>query len=374
MTDTGRVTPLARLRRGWRWGALAILVAVLVGLPSLAAARPASTAAPSPAELLARVRSSADVGWSGYGESRGALVVPDVRELGDLPSLVGGTTRLRAWWRGPDSWRVDALALAGETDVITDPAGSWTWDSADRTATRLNGQLPVRLPQAPDLLAPPLGRRLAGAPDVTPSALPARRVAGRSASGLRLTPTDPAGTTVASVDLWVEPDTGLPLEVQVRADGQDAPSLTSLLLDLDLTRPSIASTTFTPPPQATVSTGRAPDLAARIDGFAPFLLPDTLAGAPRTDAVDAFRTVRGVATYGRGFATYVVIPLPRDVGRTVLTKLAQYDGRIQTPLVSGLVARADRRTYLLAGTVPAAVLDRALAELAADPPPFRGDR
>ena len=372
MTDTDGVTSPSRLRRSWRWGAFAALAAVLACLPSLAGVLPASADGLPADELLRRVRASGTVGWSGFGESRGGLVLPDVRELGDLPGLVGGTTRTRTWWRSPADWRVDTLSLVGETDVATDATGSWTWVSADRTATRLSGELPVRLPQAADLLAPVLGRRLAGTPDVRPAPLPGRRVAGRETQGLRLLPADPSTTTVDAVDLWVEPGTGLPLEVEVRAGGQALPSLTTLLLDLDLTRPDVARTVFTPPPDAAVTTSQAPDLASRIDQFAPYRLPGTLAGLPRSDRADVLRGAGGVATYGNGFGTFAVVPLPRDLGRTVRTRLAATDGVIDTPLVSGLVRRADRRTYLLAGTVPPALLERALAELAAQPPPFLG--
>jgi MucB/RseB N-terminal domain len=374
MTETDRVSVparLRRLRRLWRWAVPALAVAVLAALPSVARALPTGGDRLPAQELLARVRASGSVGWSGYGESRGGLVVPDVRELGDLPQLAGGTSRLRGWWRGPGDWRVDALSLAGETDVATDRSGAWTWVSTDVTATRLAGELPVRLPQAADLLAPVLGRRLAGTDGVRVTPLPARRVAGRTAQGLRLTPPDPTATTVRQVDLWADPGTGLPLRVELLAAGQTRPSLTALLLDLDLTRPPVDRTTFTPPGGASVTVEQAPDLAARIDQLAPYLLPQTLAGLRRTDRVDALRESSGVATYGSGFGTFALVPLPRDAGRTLLNRLSSTDGRIVTPLVNGLVARGDRRTYLLAGTVPADVLERALTELLRDPPPRR---
>jgi hypothetical protein len=63
---------------------VAALLGVLLSLPSLAGALPAScrSSGPpslSPAGLLERIRAPALVGWSGYGESRGSLVLPDVR-------------------------------------------------------------------------------------------------------------------------------------------------------------------------------------------------------------------------------------------------------------------------------------------------------
>lgn len=349
-------------------------LAALTALPSLAGALPADAPPVPLAELVARIRASPDVAWSGYGESRGALVLPDVRELGDLPGLVGGTTRTRTWWRAPDEWRVDALSLVGETDTTRDPDGSWTWDSADERAQRIVGELDVRLPAAPDLVAPVLGHRLAGTGDVELSALPDRRVAGRAAAGVRLTPRDPATTTVAAVDMWAEPRTGLPLRVEVHAAGQDQPVLTSLLLDLELAAPPRSRTTFLPPARASVSVDEAPDLAAAVDRFAPFALPPVLAMLPRRQRTD-LGLVGGVGTYGDGFTALVVLPLPLDAGRRLVRRIdSDGDGesaRVSTPLVNGLAATVRERAYLLVGTVPETVLQRALAELRFTEPPLR---
>lgn len=349
----------------------------LVALPSLAGELPVASSELSAQQLRERVRTSDEVAWSGYGESRGRLVLPDVRDLGELPGLFAGTTRTRAWWRGPDDWRVDALTLVGEVDTTRDPDGGWSWSSADRRAVRIVGDLDVRLPHAGDLLAPALGHRLAGTADVDVSPLPARRVAGRSAAGLRLVPRSPTTTTVRSVDLWVEPETGLPLQVEVRAAGRDAPALSALLLDLDLATPPPARTAFEPPPRAAVFVGEARDVAAAADRFAPYALPAELAGLPRR-ARSPLTTGGGVGTYGDGFSALAVLPLPRDVGRRLLFRIGldpEGDGttaRVATPLVNGLVgAGGDDRAYLIVGTVPDALLDRALAELRASPPSLR---
>ena len=99
-----------------------------------------------------------------------------------------------------------------------------------------------------------------------------------------------------------------------------------------------------------------------------------LAGAPR-----------GVGTYGSGLALLAVVPLSADIARPVLrrlsgppavaldtTALADADGRaVATPLVNAVAVRLGRRYYLLAGTVQQSVLERAVAALAANPPPRR---
>ncbi len=360
-------------RRSWRWAVLALGVSLLVLLPTLASALPVRTTTLSAQELLRRVRASGAVGWSGYGESRGALVLPDVRELSDLPSLVGGTTRARAWWRGTRDWRVDALSLVGETDTTRDPDGGWTWQSADRRAVRVVGELDVRLPTAADLLAPALGRRLAGTPDVDASRLPGRRVAGRSTDGLRLVPRDPASTTVRSVDLWADPVNGLPLRVEVNAEGADEPQLVALLLDLDLHRPPAERTRFSRPVGAAVTVGEAPDIAALADRFAPYLLPDELAGLPRRSR-SALSTGGGVGTYGDGFTVLALVPVPGNLARRVIERVDPQDddrtGAVSTPLVNALIGEGRRgRAYVLVGTVPQARLVLALAQLRAAPPP-----
>lgn len=363
--------------RGWRWGVVAALLAVLLALPSLAGALPARLSARpsglSAAGLLERVLASDTVGWSGYGESRGRLVLPDVRELGELPGLFAGTTRTRAWWRSPDQWRVDALTLVGEVDTTRDPNGGWTWNSADRRALRIVGELDVRLPTAADLLAPALGHRLAGTQDVEVSSLPARRVAGRSADGLRLVPRDPARTTVGRVDLWADVGTGLPLRVEVSAVGEGEPVLTAVLLDLSLTPPPVSLTDFRRPRNADVTVGDAPDVAALADRFAPYVLPDVLAGLPRRPR-SPLSTGGGVGTYGDGFTALAVLPLPGDLGRRLLSRIDDEsdDGRtayVTTPLVSAVVGLGDRdRAYLVAGTVPEPLLTAALEQLRAAPP------
>lgn len=361
-----------------RWAVVSVVVAVLLTLPAAVGAVPVDDSDVDLETLLGRVRTSEGVAYSGYGEARGDLVLPDVDALGDLPGLISGTTRLRAWWRGPEDFRIDALTLVGEVGTVADAAGTWTWVSADRGATLVRGEVDVRLPRGADLLAPALGARLSRSHDVRVSSLSSRRVAGVDAAGLRLEPAHPRSTTVAHADVWAEPRSGLPLLVEVHAVDVDEPALTSLLLDLELSPPPAERTAFRPPPGASVTVTDAPDIAAAADRFAPFALPDELAGLPRRLRVDD--AGQGVATYGDGFTTLAVVPLRDDTARGLLRQLADRDasagGRPQeaeigTALLQGLVARRGDRAYLLAGTVPQPLLRQALAELVASPPPLR---
>ena len=350
---------------------MAALVAVLAVAPTAVRALPAGASSLTAQQLRDRIRASATVGWSGTSESRAGLALPDVRDLGDLPALLGGTVRTRVWWRDAGTWRVDEQRLAGEQDVIVSGGTTTTWTSADQTVQELTGDLPVRLPRAADLLAPVLGRRLAGAPDTVLRRLPARRVAGVSAAGLQLVPHDPSTSTVASVQVWADPASGLPLQVEVRAQGQDRPVLTSLLLDLDRRTPPAERTAFSIPRGASVTADDAPDIAAQVDQAVPYILPRHLAGSER-QVVPGLEQVRGVGTYGAGLSAFAVIPLPRDVADRLSRRLSAAGGpRLSTPLVNALVGTTPRRTYLLVGSVPQGVLDRAFAELETNPPPRR---
>ncbi len=366
---------------------VAALVAALVSLPSLARLLPSDAASGlTAAQLLERVRAADRVPFSGYGEVRGDLDLPDVRELSQLPATVGETTRLRAWWRGPREYRVDQLTLTGEIDVVqgvhseggTDQPRRVTWNSERRRADVLVGPQTVRLPVGADLLPNTLGARLARAEGVVPALLPDRRVAGRPAAGLRLTSPDPAATTIAAVDLWVEPGTGLPLQVEVLAAGAARPSVTSVLLDLDLAEPAAERTRFEPPSRARVTRDRAPDLAALADRESPFALPGSLAGLPRSDRITGL--TGGVATYGQGFSALTVVPLPPGTAYDVYRRMVRAQPAAErqdqvavvgTPLVQLLLSSRAGRGYLLAGTVPEPVLQRALQALEAAPPPLR---
>ena len=108
----------------------------------------------------------------------------------------------------------------GESDTYADGGVTYLWNYGTNLLTQVTGAEPVRLPRAPDLLPPALARRLldtAGRADRI-SRLPARRIAGVDAAGLRLVPTG-TGTTIGSVEIWADPASGLPVEVRISSRG-----------------------------------------------------------------------------------------------------------------------------------------------------------
>ena len=359
---------------GWlRWCAVAAGVAGLVALPSLAGLRPAREADVSAADLLARIKTSADAGYTAYAEAVGGLRLPLTDQFEGLTDLLGDRSRLRVWWRGPDDWRIDALAATGETDVYGDATGTWTWEYEGEHAVR--AAIPsVRIPHGADLEPAQLARRLLSEADPGEvSRLPARRVAGRDAPGLRLRPDDPQ-TTVSSVDVWADRGSGVPLHVEVVGGGTTV--VRSSYLDFRPGTPDPSTTSFTPPPGESVRVEQSADLATRIDRFAPYVPPDELVGYPLRQRVDG---LGAVGTYGRGVSVLVAIPLPGRVSWRLGDQLEGTPGLVDTATgpqlavgpVSLLLSRVAGRIWLLAGTVTTDTLQRAAAQLTAAPPRIR---
>lgn len=358
---------MARLTSRWRWVVILAGVALLLALPAVVRAWPVD-AADVPADQLAqRVLASADQPYQGYAETRGGLALPDFGSLSDQAELLGGSSRLRVWYAGPTAWRVDLLGPTGERDVYGDPEGTWEWSSNLQMAERLEVDTQLRLTKPADLLPPELGRRLIGG--ATPAELTAIdpvRVAGRSVPGLRITPASPL-STVGRVDIWVEPESGLALRVEVTAKGATTPSLESGFLDLSLSQPAAGLLSFEPPAGARV-TRSAGDLVQRAETTIPILLPDTLAGLARSTERPS-----AVATYGEGFDAVAVLAVPsrfvdrliRDVVPVTVRPWGGTAGLIETPLVNALLFSVDGQAYAVAGAVTVGELDRIGAEVAA---------
>ncbi|MGI5164515.1 hypothetical protein ACQEU3_09200 [Spirillospora sp. CA-253888] len=173
-----------------RWLLVAALVAALCAVPVAIAAYPASSTGPDPQALRRLMLASADEPHEGLVETRGSLGLPALPGLDEATALLSGTSRLRVWYDGPRRWRVAQLLAAGERDFQQGPDALTVWDYEREVLTRVRGRPAVRLPNASDLAPPALARRLLGmaASADRVSALPARRTAGRSAVGLRVTP------------------------------------------------------------------------------------------------------------------------------------------------------------------------------------------
>lgn len=352
-----------------RWALVLGLVAVLVALPALIAAWPAADAHRSAVDLRTAALASTGVAFSGYAESVGGLALPGSDHLSTVADLFSARTAMRVWWRAPDDNRVDVLSAGGETDVHRDPSGAWTWDyESDRV--RRTEPSPLALPAPADLLPTTLARRLLSEADPSElSRLGADRVAGHDALGLRLVPSD-AASSVASVDVWVDAVTGLPLRVRLFGKGATNPAINTSFLDLQVGEQSPSVTSFTPPVGATVEPG--PDYGVLEDAgrrLSQIPLPSTLAGLQRRTLEGA---PRAIGLYGRGVTLLVVLPLPSGLAGELHRAAEQNPTAVRdelgTRLTAGpigilLVETLGRTSYGLIGTVTLDALAQAAREL-----------
>ena len=262
---------------------------------------------------------------------------------------------------------------AGESDTYQDGQVTYLWDYGRSLLTQIIGAQPVRLPRAADLLPPALARRLLGIAAATAhlSRLPTRRVAGVDAAGLRVTPAG-QGTTIGAIDIWADPRTGLPVEVQIIARGAAQPVLTSSFLELSQRRPGLDVVTPDPAPDIGFATTSLPSVDSVLNREG-IRFPRQLSGRRQ---VVIPGSPPGVAVYGTGFSRFVLVPLPRAAGASMLTAAlnagaagvplaGQTGALIQTPMLTVLLVEAGfgRTTFLLAGAVTPAVLEAAASNL-----------
>jgi len=357
-----------------RWAIVASLVTTLVAIPLVISVLPAAESEIGSEELLQKVQDSGDISYSGYAQSIGGVLLPINDQLPELVELFADRTTTRVWWRGPQEWRVDTIALTGETGVHRRGATTWTWEYEANRATRT--LVPdLRTPRPDDLLPSELGRRLlseAEADEVT--RLPAERIAGVSAPGLQLRPREPQ-SNVDRVDIWVDPGTGLPLRVAVYGEGASVPAVTTSFLDIEFAQPDAATTNFSPPPGARVQVDEVDDIVAAVDRFGDSVPPDQLAGLDRREQAQGLGSV---GDYGRGVTVLIAVPLWREFADPLRRQLFEAPGVDLTnpmgtavtvgPFSVLLTSGRGDVSYLLTGTVDLATLERAAQDLRDNPP------
>lgn len=366
----GRTVVAAQARR--RWGVVLAVVVGLSAVPVVLAHRPVpATQQLAPAALRDRIAASADRPHHGYAQSAGALGLPPLPNLEDVTALVSTTTEMRVWHGAPDRWRVDVLGPGTERGLYQVPGEQYLWDYGESRLTRIVGEQPLRLPRAADLTPPELARRLlrlAAGDRLEP--LPARRVAGITAAGLRVVPVTP-GTTVAHLDVWADAATGLAVQAELTAVGASRPVFVTRFLELSLTAPDAAA--LVPPvpgPGIGSTTTSTADVLAGLDRWDSLTPPDRVAGFSRQDTVAG---VSAAGAYGTGLARFVVLGVPGRLGDEVFGNAARWGRQLTVPggeavliaagLLNLLVVRSGP-TYLVTGLVDAPLLERIAADLA----------
>jgi hypothetical protein len=358
-----------------RWWCVGIGVVLLVATPMFVRALPVSDDDLSAGALLERIRDSRGLSFSGYAESAGNVGLPANDELESLSELLSGTSRTRVWWRDPEVWRVATVRTTGETDLVHEPGRTTRWVFESRSVT-IFPDVPVRLPNTADLLPHELARRvLAGARPSELSRLPARRVAGRPALGLRLTPADEQAS-IGRVDVYADRASGLPLRVELYARGSVTPSLISRFLEVSLERPSAEEVDFEAPRCAHERFDGVVDLAAAADRFAARVPPATLAGLPARGPTEG-----SVGVYGRGPTVLIAVPLwsrsaervREDLRRSPGVRVLDQGVLVGAPPLRLLLAQPEPNdgSWLLAGTVTQRALLDAAEQLGRHRPGLR---
>jgi hypothetical protein len=363
-----------------RWVIVGAGAVALAAVPGVVGALPVHPPATGVATLVARIRASSVQPFQGYAVSSGSAGLPDIPQLGDVADLLNSDTQLRIWYGSSSHWRVDVLGVGTERGTYQLPGRQIVWDFGRNQLTEVDGEAPIRLPQGSDLTPPDLARRLLSAAgnDVTFAPLPARRVAGVAAPGVRVTPRSEQ-TTVAYIDVWAEERTGLPLAVEVTGRGAHDPFLVSRFMEVSLAAPDAA--VLTPPTvHGTIGYTAADsvDIIGALNNFDFAVMPAQLAGQAR--AVDGPVMFLGFGTYGTGLAQFLVLPLPRRAGFDVIRRITRANGnpltyengrgvQISTPLVSVLALHSDvsEQTYLMVGLVAPKLLRQAATELVTFP-------
>jgi hypothetical protein len=353
-------------------------VAVLCALPLLASALPVDVPRLTAAQLRARILGSATMSYSGYAESNATFGLPPVAGLTGVTSLLDGVTKMRVWQAGPQWWRVDVLADAGERDTYQLGATGYIWNSGAQLLTQVlparPGTTTLRLPRAADLVPTSLAQLVlarVGTSAARFSTLPPLRVAGQSAVGLGVTPTDPA-STIGAVDIWAEPSTGLPLMVEVYGRGARTPALQSQFFQVGAWKP--AGTVLTPPPRVPGSgftTASPSNLNGALTNLSFELLPNSLAGRKRVSS-----QVTNVGLYGSGLTLFTVLAVrggnfARDAqsdGGTPYTFPHGTGYLLSASLANAVIAQPNGSddTFLIAGTVSSKVLLQAAVTLTGD--------
>jgi outer membrane lipoprotein-sorting protein len=334
-----------RIRTG-RTVAVGIAIAGMVGLGSLAAPSGAG-AQPQlppidPQELVRSVLAADPQPLSGTVELDNALGLP---ALPGLPQAANGTSTARVWCDGEDRARVQLPSDSGERTLVSDGETFWSWNSADRTVTRMpeDGDHDRHAAAAdPSAAAAEALAHLRPTSEITVDGT--AEVAGRPAYELVLAPLSTERTLLQEVRIAVDAEHRTPLQLTVLATGSSDPVLQIGFTDLGFGPQDPELFRFTPPPGATVKDVQPPERH-----------PDRPDGAEPT-------------VIGDGWDSVLVTSVPADAReRPHAPDLAELgrpisgpwgNGRLIATAVANMIVTDDGR--IAAGAVPEQVLSEAL--------------
>ncbi|HSP53865.1 MAG TPA: DUF2092 domain-containing protein [Cryobacterium sp.] len=296
---------------------------------------------------------------------------PDTEALASLMELFSGSHTARIFVDGSDAdgpakARVQIQDRLAERNVVSNGTDVWTYDSKKNTASHLvipadarataEAKLAEMVASAPADLSTPSQVAERFLSEIDPSTAVSvgtdGTVAGRTAYELVLTP-KATQTLVESVSISVDSETGVPLQVTVRANGQEEPAFRVGFTAVDFSTPSADLFDFTPPAGATVEEVALPEMPAKSE------LPADQA-KPEIPAEN-----RPVVT-GTGWDAIVEVPaasVPAELSANpLMSELATaVDGGqlFSTALVNVFLADDGR---VFAGSVPVELLQAAAAQ------------
>ncbi|PVZ12937.1 LolA family protein [Actinomycetospora cinnamomea] len=343
-------------RRGWVGAGLGAALVGAVGVGLVVAPTGAAAAPPlppvSPEDLVSSVIAADRPALAGEVEVDNALGLPAVP---GVPQLANGTSTVRVWSGGEDRGRVAIPSAEGERTLVSDGTTRWSYDSRERSATRVPVGEGRGGPEGSDAQDPTTAATQAVATlrqSSTVAVDGTAEVAGRPAYQLVLTPLPTERTLLREVRVAVDAETRLPLQLTVLAQGSGEPALQVGFTEITYGPQDPALFAFTPPPGTTVEDAPARD-GQRPDG------------------------ARQGTTVGDGWDTVVIGQAPQEgqgqqpdgrqrpesapdlsaLGTPVTGPWGT--GRVITTAVATVIVTDDGR--IAAGAVPQQVLGEALA-------------
>jgi outer membrane lipoprotein-sorting protein len=387
--------------------AVLAVVGALAGLRSMAAS--ASPEKLSNEELLSKVARAPEKtpDFSATLTVEQSLIPAQLLEAAGQDSgfAASGPQTARVWYGGPDGLRAELQGDNGDRIFVHDGKRAWAYNGA--TNTLKTGERPKepRASEQPDAQNPPsptevdrMLTELAPTSELTQGA--PVRYAGREAYVLTLSPRDEGSTLVDHGRALIDSETFLPLELSLYAKGRPDPVFSWRVSDLDLGPIPAERFSFQVPPGAKVvpfDEGRneRPEPGMRAGAEQPSEVKTVAAAQRRVDfdigelaSPPGGRELTGVylkgadgvvLTYGSGWGTVVLAQGPQNDGASApqrvvaggndlaLPTVDLGDGveaiELSTPIGAGLHWNAGGISYVLAGSVPAAELERAAQEL-----------
>jgi outer membrane lipoprotein-sorting protein len=262
-----------------------------------------------------------------------------------VPQLVNGTEQARVWSDGAGKGRVALPSDQGEKTLVSDGTTAWSYDSADRTATKRPVTPGEHRPQAadPTRAAADAIARLRTTSTVTVDGT--AEVAGRPAYELVLAPKPTERTLLREVRIAVDADKRIPLRLTVLATGSSDPAFEVGFTDITFGPQDPSLFTFTPPPGTTVKEAPPEERGGNQGGTRP-----TVVGDGWDAVVIAKRPTQGQAPQGAPDLSRIGTPVSGSWG----------SGRLITTAVGSAILTDDGR--VAAGAVPEQVLTEALSK------------